>query len=156
MTIRLEGSIVPRSRCLPIVCAIFLTTGCEDPSAPLVIPSSYVARSVEGRSLPATFIHGDMSDVALLADTIHLQPGGVAERISVQRLTTIGGPVTVDTTRSRESYTVQGHSVFFHPSCPPDANCVGPPEGVFSADRRRLFLRLWPSGPLAVYDRVSP
>lgn len=147
---------MPRSYCFPIVCAIFLTTACQDPSGPLVIPSSYFARSVEGTSLPATLIHGDASDVALVADTIHFHLGGLAEHISIQRLTTIGGPVTVDTTRSRESYTVQGHSVFFHPSCPPDANCVGPPEGVFSPDRRRLFLRLWPSGPLAVYDRVSP
>ena len=146
---------MPRSHCFPIVCAIFLTTGCEDPSAPLAIPSSYVARSVEGTSLPATFIHGDAADVALVADTIHFHFGGLAERISIQRLGRIEG-VTVDTIRSRESYTVQGHSVFFHRYCPPDANCVGPPEGVFSADRRRLFLRLWRSGPLVVYDRVRP
>ena len=147
---------MPRSRRFPIVCAILLTTGCEDPTAPLVIPSSYVARSVEGASLPATFIHGDVSDVALIADTIHLHFGGLAERISIQRLTMIGAPATVDTTRSQESYTVQGRSVIFHRYCAPDANCLGAPEGVFSADRRRLFLRLWPSGPLAVYDRVSP
>jgi hypothetical protein len=147
---------VPRSRCLPIACAIFLTSGCQDPTAPLVVPSSYVARSVEGTSLPATLVHGDATDVALLADTIHLHPLGVAERISIHRRTTIGAAVTVDTTRSQEAYTVRGRSVFFHRYCPPDANCVGAPEGVFSSDRRRLFLRLWPSGPLALYDRVSP
>jgi hypothetical protein len=146
---------VPRSRSLPLVCAVILTTACQNPSAPLVVPSSYVARSVEGTPLPATFIHGGMTDVALLADTIHLYPLGVAERISIYRRTAIGYPVTIDTTRSQESYTVRGDSLLFHRDCPPNANCVAPPAGIFSADRRKLLLELWP-GPLALYDRVSP
>ena len=148
--------MVTHSRNLPIMCVIVLATGCHNPSAPLVIPSSYVARSVEGTSVPATVLHGDASEVALVADTIHLHPLGVAERITLYRRTTIGAPVTVDTTRSQESYTVRGDSLLLHRYCPPNANCEGPPTGVFSADRRKLLLRLWPSGPHALYERVSP
>jgi hypothetical protein len=122
----------------------------------VVVPSSYVARSVEGTPLPATFLHGDATDIALLADTIHLYPLGVAQRISLHRRTTIGAPTTVDTTRAHESYSVRGDSLVFHRYCPPNANCVGAPAGIFSADRRTLLLRMWPSGPLARYDRVRP
>ena len=147
---------MPRSCCLPILAALFLATGCHDPSAPLVVPSSYVARTIEGTPLPATFVHGDVTDVALLADTIHLHPLGVAERVSIYRRTTIGAGVTVDTTRSQEAYTVHGGSLRFHRYCPPDANCVGAPTGLFSDDRRKLLLHMWPEGPLALYDRVNP
>ena len=147
---------MPRSRCLAIVCAIVAATACNDPNAPLVVPSSYAARSVEGAAVPATIVHGDMTDVALFADTIHLYPLGVAERVSVYRRTTIGAPAMVDTTRSQESYTVRGDSLLFHFYCPPNANCVGAPAGIFSADRRKLLLRMWPEGPRALYDRVSP
>ena len=94
---------MPRSRRLRVACVIFLTTGCQDPTAPLVVPSSYVARTVEGMSLPATFVHGGATDVALVADTIRLYPLGVAERISIYRRTTVGSPATLDTTRSHES-----------------------------------------------------
>lgn len=135
---------------------LFLATACHDPSAPLVVPASYVARTIEGSALPATLFHGDVTDVALLADTIQLRPLGVAERVSIFRRTTIGAAVTVDTSRSREAYTVHGDSLRFHRDCPPNANCVGAPTGRFSANRRTLLLRLWPDGPLAVYDRVSP
>jgi hypothetical protein len=144
------------SRCLPISYAMILVTGCHDPSGPLVLPSSYVARTVEGTPLPATFMHGDVTDIALLADTIHLYPLGVAERISIHRHTRIGAPVTVDTSRAHESYSVRGDTLLLHRYCPPDANCVGPPVGIFSRDRRTLLLRMWPSGPRARYDRVSP
>jgi hypothetical protein len=147
---------VPRSCCLFILGALLVATACHDPSAPLVLPSSYVARTIEGTSLPATIVHGDATDVALLADTIHLHELGVAERISFYRRTTIGAPVTVDTTRSQESYTVREDSLLFHRYCPPNANCVGAPTGIFSADRHKLLLRMWPEGPLALYDRVNP
>ena len=146
-----------RSRCLRVVCVVVLvTTGCQDPTAPLVVPSSYVARSVEGMSLPATFLHGGASDVALVADTIHLYAMGVSERISIYRRTTVGAPVTVDTIRSHESYTVRGHSLHFRVACPFNANCADPPAGVLSVNRRQLLLPLGFSGPLALYDRVSP
>lgn len=144
-----------RSRCLPMLCASLLASACHDPSAPRVAPSSYVARSVEGTAVPATFAHGDMTDVALVADTIHFHPLGVADRIGIYRRTTIGAPVSVDTTRSRESYTVRGYSLRIHRYCPPNANCVGASEGIFSRDRRKLLLRMWPEGPLVLYDRVS-
>ena len=148
--------MVPRSCCRSILGALFLATACRDPNAPLVVPSSYVARTIEGTSLPATLVHGDVTDVALLADTIHLHPLGVAERVSIYRRTTIGAGVTVDTSRSQEAYTVRGSSLRFHRHCPLDANCVDAPTGLFSADRRKLFLRMWPEGPLARYDRVNP
>lgn len=144
-----------RSRCLRVVCAVVLTTGCQDPTAPLVVPSSYVARSVEGMSLPATFLHGGASDVALVTDTIHLYATGVAERISIYRRTTVGATVTVETTRSYESYTVRGHALLFHHPCL-DANCADPPAGVLSVNRRQLLRALWSSGPLVLYDRIRP
>lgn len=144
-----------RWRCLRLVYVVVLTTGCQDPTAPLVVPSSYVARSVEGMSLPATFIHGGASDLALVADTIHLYATGVAERISIYRRTTVGAPVTIETTRSYESYTVRGHSLLFHHPCL-DANCADPPAGVLSVNRRQLLRALWSSGPLVLYDRISP
>lgn len=148
--------MVSRSRFLFIVCAMFLATGCRDPNAPLVVPASYVARTVEGTPVPATLVHGSASEVALLADTIHLHPMGVAKRISIHRYTTIGAPVAVDTSRYQESYTVRGDSLRFSRYCPPEANCVGAPEGILSADRRHLLLRLWPAGPVARYDRIAP
>ena len=147
---------MPPSYCRSLLGALFLATACHDPSAPLLVPSSYVARTIEGASLPATLVHGDLTDVALLADTIHLHPLGVAQRVSIYRRTTIGAAVTVDTIRSEEAYSVRGDSLRFHRYCPPDANCVGAPTGRFSADRRTLLLRMWPEGPLALYDRVNP
>ena len=147
--------IMLRSRCLRVVCLVVLTTGCQNPTAPLVIPSSYVARSVGRMSLPATFLHGGASDVALVADTIHLHATGVAERITIRRHTTVGTAFTVETVRSHESYAVRGHSLFFVRPCV-DANCADPPAGVFSVNRRQLHLPLWSSGPVVLYDRISP
>ena len=153
----IEAFIVLRPRRLRVVCVVVLaTTGCQNPTAPLVVPSSYVARSVEGMSLPATFVHGGATDVALVADTIHLYATGVAERISIYRRTTVGASVTVDTARSYESYIVRGHSLLFYHHCPLNANCADPPAGVLSVNRRQLLRALWASGPLALYDRVSP
>jgi hypothetical protein len=149
------ASIVGRSRLPSIASVLLLATGCHNPSAPVVVPSSYVARTIEGRSLPVTLQHGGATDVALLADTLHLYPLGVAERISLYRLTRFGGAVTVDTIRAQESYTIRGDSLRFDRDCPPEA-CVSPPGGIFSSDRRQLLLRLWPFGPTARYDRVSP
>ena len=148
--------IMLRSRRLRVVCLLVLTTGCQDPTAPLVIPSSYVARSVGRMSLPATFLHGGASDVALVADTIHLYATGVAERITVRRHTTVGTAFTIETTRSYESYTVRGHSLLFDYHCPLNANCADPPAGVLSVNRRQLLRALWSSGPVVLYDRVSP
>ena len=147
---------MPRSCCFPALCVTILVTACHDPSAPAVVPSSYVARSIEGTSLPATFSHGDVIDVALVADTIHLFPSGVAERISIYRRTRIGAATTVDTSRSQASYTLRGTLLLFHDTCPINANCLGPPAGMFSLDRGQLLLRMWPDGPRALYDRVNP
>jgi hypothetical protein len=81
---------VTRHRCLSIgwAISIFLATGCQDPSAPFVVPSSYAMRSVDGASVPATLFHGGATEVALLADTIHLYPLGVAQRSTISRYTT--------------------------------------------------------------------
>ena len=150
------GWLVPRAFYLPILSAVVLASACDDPSAPLGGLSSYVARSLEGMPLPATLLHGDMSDLALLADTIHLYPHGVAERISIRRLTTLGAPVAVDTARTHNAYAVTGDSLHFDEDCPPNAFCIGAPRGSFSDDRRTLQLRMWPDGPAALYERVSP
>jgi hypothetical protein len=147
---------VPRSRCLPTLYVLLLASGCDEPTAPLLVPSTYVARTVNGASVPAPLIDYGTGQVVLLADTLHLYPLGASQRISIYRHLTSGAPATVDTSRTHESYEVHGDSLRFYRYCPPNANCVGPPEGIFSADRRTLLLRMWPSGPLVLYDRVTP
>jgi hypothetical protein len=117
--------------------------------------SIYVARTIDGAALPAPLIQHERYEMVLLADTIRLAPFGIGERISIHRDTPSGGPTSIDTTRYTERYVVRGDSLRFYRYCPPDANCVAPPEGAFSADRRWLILRLWAPGQFVEYERVS-
>lgn len=147
---------MPRTRSLAPICVLFLATGCHDPTAPFPVPSTFVVRTVNDASVPAPVIsHEDLESV-LLADTIHFFPRGLARRISIHRNTRIGVPTSFDTTRVQESYEVRGDSLRFQRFCPPNALCIGPPEGILTVDRRQLILRLWPGGPVALYDRVTP
>jgi hypothetical protein len=147
-----------RSRTLPRICALFLLTGCNDPTAPLPVPSTFVARTVNGTALPAPVISHEALEMVVLADTLHFYPFGVAQRISIHRSTRIGvsTTTTIDTSRVQESYEVRGDSLRFVRYCPPNALCTGSPEGVLSGDRRQLILRLWPFGPVVQYDRITP
>jgi hypothetical protein len=135
---------------------LFLGSACHDSTGPLRVPSTFVVRTVNDSSVPAPVISHEAFESVLLADTIHFYPLGIARRISIYRNTGIDVPTTIDTSRVQESYVVRGDSVRFQLRCPPNALCVGAPEGIFSADRRQLLLRFWPGGPVALYDRVTP
>ena len=140
------------------VWTLFFATGCYEQTGPVPLPSTFVVRTVNGSALPVPVMSHEELEIVVLADTLRFYPLGIAHRISIYRNTRIGVSTitTIDTSRVQESYEVRGDSLRFIRYCPPNANCVGPPEGILSADRRQLVLRLWPSGPVASYDRVMP
>ena len=139
-----------------ILCALFFAGGCHDPVAPLVVPSTYVARAVNGAPLPVAAFGDPTNPITLLADTIYLYPLGIAERVSIYRDPARAEPTVGPANRVQHAYEVRGNVLGFRSDCPINANCLGAPEGLLSADRRKLLLRMWPSGPVARYDRVTP
>jgi hypothetical protein len=136
---------------------LFLATACYEPAGPLAMPSTFVVRSINGSDIPAPVISHEVYESVVLADTIHFYPLGVAQRISIYRNTTTGvsTTTTIDTSRAQERFEIRGDSLRFIQYCPPNALCLGAPEGILSADRRQLLLQLWPSGPVASYERVT-
>ena len=144
-----------RGHRLVAACTLLLATACEDLTGPPAAASTYVARTVNGAPLPAPLVQDASYENVLLADTLRLFSFGIAARVSIHRRTAAGGPSTTDTSRSQDQYTVRGDSIRFHQSCPPNAICAAPPEGVFAAEGRQLILRMWGFGPVVVYERVT-
>ena len=129
---------------------------CEEPTGLSPELATYVARTVNGEPVPAPLRKNASFELLVIADTVRFGLFGLAEWTQVRRTTVEGVAREVEVTRAEASYHVRGDSVFFSFPCPPDADCLPPPFGVFSADRRHLLVHLPLGDDSLGYERTSP
>jgi hypothetical protein len=145
---------VPAGMVLAVAACI--TAACNDPTGFGAGRSTYVARTVNGAPVPSPLLQNANYELLLIADTIRFGLFGEAEWMQVRRTTVAGVAREVEVTEVEYFYRVRGDSVLFFFACPPDADCLPPPRGVFSSDRRNLVVELEVPNAVLAYERTNP
>jgi hypothetical protein len=131
-----DRSLSMQLRAIVLAIASFaVVLACHDangPQAPGAEAGVYVARALEGRSIPALIDSGPLGFAVLDADTVILDGLGGAVRATTSHHVSATYGASAAHFRITLAYRLRGDSIeigSFRP-CPPNADCVGNERGV--------------------------
>jgi hypothetical protein len=140
--------------------AIVPLIGCSDGTGPDEgLTGTYALVLVGDIAPPAVVLEGGGQTYTLLADTLHFQENGTAQRTMVVRH--VSATTTPADTTYRQvmslPYERDGRTVTlgFHDECPPNALCIGHETGTLMGPDLRVESQLfWPGGPVLTFRRL--
>jgi hypothetical protein len=113
-----------------LACVGTLAIGCGSPTDADLLAGTYVLRGIAGEPLPALAWETEYTAVHILADTLHLVPGGRGEvRRTVEVHSFVPQPSQqVSSMRSELGIRLHRGRLELTHVCPPNANCVAGPH----------------------------